>query len=197
MSIFSRSYVRVEKRHADCCEGDEDGYVYQVQICNVVFYKPFTFVWRDQYKGDVFRGARRELIHAESLARTFAAGHKAEYLGVHDSTVKQPLNPLQKLLKKIRDFFTGPMGMQGIPGAPGCSGPMGMRGPAYDDLQCPHCKYRRSETGVVGLFMEAEVGGVFSYHCKNKKCDEKSLWKPINGLWVWQGHGEKADGTLR
>ena len=196
MSILSRSYVRVVKRHADCCEGDDDGYIYQVQVCDVVFYKPFTRVWRDRYQGDAFRGARRELQHAESIARTFATAHKAEYLGVHDSTVRASLNPVQKLLKKIRKFFTGPQGEQGIPGAPGYQGPMGMRGPAYDDLQCPHCKYYRSQTGV-GLFMEAEVGGVFSYQCRNKKCNEKSFWKPINGLWVWQGPMVNPDDALR
>lgn len=193
MSIFARRYVRVVKRWMECCEGDDDGYVFVPQYCTVYLNKPFTYRWRDV--SALLPGTIQYKHHAEKAAKRTASDMRATYLGVYDSTDTRP-NLFVKLLQKIRKFFTGPQGEQGIPGMPGNTGPMGMRGPAYDDLQCPHCKYYRSQTGV-GLLMEAEVGGVFSYQCRNKKCNEKSFWKPIEGLWVWQGPRVNPDDALR
>ena len=165
---------------ADLYDGDDEGYVYYPQSRFWQVLKPFDYKW--MYISDVDYSTRDEAEQkAKDCIRAVDVG--GCFVGTFiEGSVPKWKQMWNAFIEKIKLPLRGPKGDQGIPGHPG---PMGMMGPAYDDLECPHCRTRRSRTGVY-LLMEVEVGGVFSYRCA--KCEEKSLWKPINGLWVWQGH---------
>lgn len=148
-------------------ESESGGYFYKVQVWS--WEKPFK--WYDlQLEND------DDVLDAIAIAKKDAAANGGYYRGVVSGT-----KPENKLLKKICGFFTGPIGQQGLPGAPGPQGPMGMMGPAYDDVECPSCKRRRSQTGVT-LFMEVLGDGKFGYTCA--KCKTTSTFITSNGVWV-------------
>lgn len=135
-----------------------------------------------------------DYVCISAIAKTVAEKHKGMYLGL---TGKRDSKP-NVFLKKLRKVFTGPIGADGLPGAPGprgSKGDMGEPGPAYDDVQCPHCKKRRSQTNVV-LFMEVLGNDKFGYTCRG--CKTVSEFLTSNGVWVLvPPTEEKTNDTLR
>lgn len=148
-------------------DNTEDGNFYVAQEWSI--RKPFA--WRNL---PATRSDDKDYEAISGEAKRAAEKHGGMYLGVSCRRKKQP----NRLLRKLRSFFMGP---EGHMGAPGPQGPRGSMGPAYDDVECPHCRMRRSQTGTT-LFMEVLGNDQFGYTCK--KCKTTSTFITSNGVWV-------------
>ena len=162
--------TRVVKHDGGYIGGDYHSTIFSIQLWH--WAHPFTWT-------NASDSLTSDFPFAVATAKALALADNGIYIGVFDPSVPSKLKKIQRRIQNaIRSSLRGPTG---IPGAPGPQGPMGARGPAYDDVQCPHCTRRRSQTKRT-LFMEVMGGGKFGYTCGH--CNKVSLWTPVNGLWV-------------
>ena len=161
--------TRVVKNDGDYVGSEFYEYIFTIEHWR--WTEPFT--WKD-----ISHERFTVLPTAESTAKNQALLLNGVYVGVFNPREKKRKSFLRKIQNFIRLNLMGPTGM---PGAPGPQGPMGLMGPAYDDVQCPHCTCRRSQTKRT-LFMEVMGGGKFVYTCGS--CKKVSLWTPVGGVWV-------------
>lgn len=151
----------------------ESGHFYVAQEWSI--RKPFA--WRN-IPPISFDDKNYDAISGD--AKRAAEKHGGLYVGVSYRRKKQP----NRLLKKLRKLFSGIEGRMGAPGVQGARGDRGERGapgPAYDDIECPNCEKRRSETGAT-LFMEVLGDHKFGYTCPH--CKTTSTFITSNGVWV-------------
>lgn len=170
--------VRIVRSYLCDDDNGEEGFVYHMETRFWKPVQPFKYKWMTA-SSDMTTYENTAVQWATDYIKQCDLGGK--FIGVQNYKAPSAFqNNLNAFLVAIRKPFMGPKGDQGIPGF---QGPMGMRGPAYDDLECPHCRRYRSETGAY-LFMEVMGGGLFQYKCANQKCGKTSAWRAHNGLWV-------------
>lgn len=149
----------------------------------------YAFVWmtllerntelqETYFREEVYDEEQRMIQVVRDVAAAYARTHRGYYIGTIE---------YESLSDKIKKWFRANLtGPQGLPGVPGCQGPMGMVGPAYDDLECPHCETRRSY-----IFPRVKLhfdcygeDAPLVYTCKNVKCGKQSNWIAYNGIFL-------------